>query len=53
MAYLPVLEGGRAHKPAGRFLEPSVRALESTESAMGPAKRALVYVGAQSWLGGP
>ena len=53
MAYLPGLEGGRAHKPAGRFLEPGVRALETTESAMGPAERALVYVGSQSWLGGP
>ena len=47
------LEGGRALKPAGRFSEPGVRALESTESAMGPAERALVYVGSQSWLGGP
>ena len=32
---------------------PGVRALKSTESAMEPAKRALVYVGSQSWLGGP
>ena len=30
-----------------------MRALESTERAMEPAGRALLYAGSQNWLGGP